>query len=136
MKKPWYYQGLRFTCTQCGNCCRGKGTVRVTVRDIRVLARRLNMTVKFFRKQYTRKLRNGTISLKEKKNDDCVFWHPTDGCRVYSDRPRQCRTWPFWKQNATSPKSWDTESKTCPGMNHGHLFSFKSITHTVRHDGT
>ncbi len=46
------------------------------------------------RRDYVRKDENGETVLKLKENGDCVFWD--DGCTIYPERPRQCRTFPFW----------------------------------------
>ena len=39
MTKPWYADGLRFACTQCGNCCTGEpGFVWVNDAEIAAIA--------------------------------------------------------------------------------------------------
>ena len=44
-------------------------------------------------------------SLVEFPNGDCVFFHgESRTCQVYPVRPRQCRTWPFWNSDLSSPK--------------------------------
>jgi Fe-S-cluster containining protein len=63
------------------------------------------------------------LSLKEKANFDCVFWE--GGCAVYSSRPLQCRTFPFWKNNLLSVRAW--KSLSCPGINRGELHSREAI---------
>ena len=38
-EQPWYAEGLKFTCTQCGNCCTGgPGFVWISREEIRRLA--------------------------------------------------------------------------------------------------
>lgn len=124
----WYKDGLRFECTMCGNCCSGfPGTVAVSDAEIAALARRLDLTEEEFCEGYTRQMPNGTVSLREKANYDCVFWAGEEGCMVYADRPRQCRNWPFWRKNVTDRKAWDSAAETCPGMNDGRLFSLDEI---------
>jgi len=49
------------------------------------------------------------------------------GCRVYSVRPAQCRTWPFWEGNLASPEAWEKSTRRCPGMNHGRHYSWQEI---------
>jgi hypothetical protein len=121
--EPWYAGGLRFTCTQCGNCCSGApGYVWATAEEIRGIARRLGLKVEQFMKRHVRRV-GGRFSLKEKRGGDCEFLHrQADGraiCSIYEDRPRQCRTWPFWKENLSSPEAWGEASLGCPGMNNG-----------------
>lgn len=132
----WYESGLRFSCTQCGNCCTGApGTVKVSSAEIGALAARLGLSKRAFRGTYTRRV-NGFTSLREKANHDCIFFNKRKGCTVYEDRPRQCRTWPFWRALVASPKRWEEEALNCPGMNQGDLHSVEMIELTILHDGT
>jgi len=65
------------------------------------------------------------LSLKEKSNKDCILWN--DGCIVYSVRPQQCITFPFWESIVFSADTWEIAAGSCPGMNSGELHSEKSI---------
>ncbi len=134
---PWYRDGLRFACTRCGNCCRGApGTVRVSDAEIEGLARLQGLSVAAFREAYTRALRGGEIALREHRNGDCVFWADGRGCTVYAERPRQCRTWPFWSAVVHSPERWREEARDCPGIDHGPLHDAETIRATAATDGT
>jgi Fe-S-cluster containining protein len=125
---PWYREGLRFTCTRCGDCCTGfTGTVEVSDAEISALATRLELAEDEFRRRYTRRMSAGFVSLREKPNNDCVFWAEGHGCLVYEDRPTQCRTWPFWRSNVESVASWDDAAKHCPGMGKGRLYAIDEI---------
>jgi len=133
----WYKGGLRFECLQCGGCCTGfSGTVRVSGEEIVTLAQRLDLPETEFRNNYTRLIRGRTISLIEKKNTDCIFFDEEQGCTVYVDRPRQCRTWPFWRSNVYSPERWKREAARCPGMNQGELYSSERIKQLGEDDGS
>lgn len=133
MAEPWYRAGLRFACTRCGNCCRGAGTVRVSDAEIATLARRLELADDEFRAMYTRRLRGGELSLRELRNRDCVFYdREARGCRVYGDRPGQCRSWPFWNAVVHSPERWAEEAQDCFGMNRGRLHGAEEIRRTLR----
>ncbi len=124
----WYRDGLCFTCTRCGNCCRGfPGTVRVDDAEIAALAARLELQVQEFRDRYTRVMPEGFVSLTEKPDYDCVFWDRDHGCLVYEQRPTQCRTWPFWRGNLVSPEAWEEQAQGCPGMNSGRLHGLDEI---------
>ncbi|MBW2038908.1 MAG: YkgJ family cysteine cluster protein [Deltaproteobacteria bacterium] len=134
--EPWYKNGLHFECMRCGNCCSGfSGTVRVTDEEIAALSQRLGFPEAEFRKQYTRPLRGGDISLIEKPNRDCIFFDNIHGCTVYTDRPRQCRTWPFWRSVVSSPKRWEKEAENCPGINRGPIYTPDFIKQMSEHDG-
>ena len=72
-EKPWYSEGLRFKCTECGQCCTGApGYAWVTDEEIKAIADYLKITVKDFGKRYLR-FAKGRYALVEKKNYDCIF---------------------------------------------------------------
>ncbi len=133
----WYKEGLRFGCLRCGGCCSGfSGTVRVSDHEISALARRFDLSEDEFRKNYTRSVGRGAISLIEKENKDCIFFDKEEGCTVYADRPRQCRTWPFWRSNIYSPERWKRGGERCPGMNRGMLHGADLIKEASEDDGS
>src|SRR5262245_12780335 len=126
--EPWYEDGLRFECTQCGNCCTGApGYVWVNAAEIAALAQLVNETVDAFEEKYTRKVGNRT-SLIEYSNGDCVFFdNKSRRCTVYDARPRQCRTWPFWNSNLKSSSAWAHTCQVCPGSGKGRLYTLDEI---------
>ncbi len=135
-RKVWFRDGVRFACTRCGNCCGGgPGFVWVNKEEIRNLAERLGLSERAFRKRFTMRTPKGGVSLREKANYDCIFYDPKSGCTVYEDRPRQCRTWPFWDKVMASPATWDIEAETCPGMNQGPRHEAKEILRVLEDDG-
>lgn len=125
---PWYKDGLKFKCSGCGDCCTGApGYVWVNKAEIEALARRIDVSVDDFIRDYTRKV-GIRYTLKEFGNGDCVFFdNRSRHCEVYEDRPRQCRTWPFWKSNLSSPKAWEQTCEECPGSGTGRLFTLEEI---------
>jgi uncharacterized protein len=127
-EKPWYHEGLRFKCTQCGNCCTGApGYVWVNQEEIAQLAAVVGEDVERFEKLYARKV-GIRKSLVEFPNGDCVFFDgETRRCTVYSARPRQCRTWPFWDSNLRSEADWEETCRVCPGSGHGKLHQIEQI---------
>jgi Fe-S-cluster containining protein len=130
LKEPWYADGLKFTCTGCGDCCTGApGYVWVNQQEIQALARRLGMTIEAFEKQYVRQVGvRRTLKELKSRNYDCIFLHAeTRRCTVYEDRPRQCRTWPFWDSNLKSPEAWQAACEACPGSGKGKLYAIDLI---------
>ena len=127
-KTPWYADGLRFECSQCGDCCTGApGFVWVTQPEIDALAQRTGMETAHFEDTYVRKI-GARRSLREFPNGDCVFFDTEKkGCIVYEARPIQCRTWPFWDSNLTSEKAWRETCKECPGSGTGTLYRLEEI---------
>ena len=151
----WYADGLRFTCSQCGNCCTGgPGFVWITKEEIVKLAAMLKLTPQETVERYCRKI-DGQFSLREKRGPggayDCIFLQEeettrrttrADGtdetivhtkriCSVYAARPLQCRTWPFWPEILSSKSVWDHAARKCHGMNVGRKFSLPQI-HAIR----
>lgn len=127
--------GLRFSCTQCGNCCSGpEGYIHFSNEERARLAERLGITPDEFMASYTKKTPFGP-SLKEKPSThglDCIFLdrETIPGraiCSVYEDRPTQCRTWPFWGSVVRSESSWRAASRTCPGIGKGTLVTVEEI---------
>lgn len=135
--EPWYRDGLRFECTRCGNCCGGKpGSVRVSDAEIDALALRTGLRPDEFRAVYTRRLRGGDVSLRERSDGTCTFYAAGRGCTVYAERPRQCRTWPFWRSVVHSPERWAEEARSCPGIGRGPLHAAGRIAGMLEDDGT
>ncbi len=127
--QPWYADGLRFQCTQCGNCCTGApGFVWVNKEEIEALAQLIGIRdVDEFERLYVRKI-GMRKSLVEFPNGDCVFFdNEKRTCTVYAARPRQCRTWPFWNSNLRSPQAWQETCQQCPGSGKGKLYSLEQI---------
>jgi Fe-S-cluster containining protein len=126
--QPWYQDGLRFKCTQCGNCCTGApGFVWVNQQEIAELARVIGVAVEEFERRYVRQV-GLRKSLVEFPNGDCVFFdNQKRNCTVYEARPRQCRTWPFWKSNVRTLEAWQATCEHCPGSGKGKLYSLEKI---------
>jgi len=134
---PWYAAGLRFECTQCGNCCTGgPGYVWISDAEIDRLARHLGLSQEDTIQQYCRPL-GERFSLREQRNAaglyDCIFlkevpWENAAGeqvqhscriCTIYPVRPLQCRTWPFWEGNLANEENWRRAGQRCPGIGRG-----------------
>ena len=129
-KLPWYHEGVRFKCRGCGNCCGGSpGITNITEDEINRAAPCLGMEPHEFKAVYTWQsgYKQDDISLREKKNYDCVFYKTETGCEIYDNRPEQCRTWPFWERVLDSSYTWEQEARNCPGMNSGNLYTAKDI---------
>jgi hypothetical protein len=125
---PWYQDGLRFQCTDCGDCCTGaSGYVWVNQAEVTAIADRLGLTLEKYESRYIRRV-GIRRSLVEYANGDCVFFDShSRKCTVYTDRPRQCRTWPFWKSNLNTPQSWGDTCVHCPGSGRGKLYQLAEI---------
>ena len=128
MKKMSFYSGgLKFSCTRCSSCCRyDSGFVYLSENDLQKLISALNINRNTFIKTYCRWVSdmngNEVLSLKEKSNNDCILWE-TSGCAVYSARPAQCISFPFWENILASKKNWELAASGCPGINSGKTYT-------------
>ena len=132
--EKWYRAGLSFECTQCGNCCSGDpGYVWATQEEIGRIAAFLGRSDGWLDRTHLRRV-GLRYSLTERPNGDCIFLKREGGktmCGIYSVRPLQCRTWPFWTENLATPDAWNHAHHKCPGMNHGTRYTFVQIE-TIR----
>lgn len=132
--EPWYRDGLKFKCTECGKCCTGKpGYVWVTEEEIEKIAQFLNIPLKKVMHTYIRQ-KNNRYALIEKpsQNHDCVFLKDRK-CQIYGVRPGQCRTFPWWIQNLKSPESWAEAAKECEGINNdAPLIGYEEIEKNLK----
>lgn len=126
--EKWYKDGLKFKCTGCGDCCTGvPGNVWVDDEEVESIAEFLDKPIGEIRLFHTRQTR-ARISLIDYPNGDCTFFDPkTRGCTIYSVRPKQCRTWPFWNSNLATEKDWKDTQKECPGCGQGDFIAFDEI---------
>jgi len=142
--KEWYAEGLRFGCTQCGNCCTGPtGFVWFTEEEGKALAKKLGKSEADFYSEFAHKI-DGAWSLNERKTKqgfDCIFLDRKSVpgkaiCGVYEARPTQCKTWPFWPENISTPQMWARVKKAtpCPGMGEGKLVPIEKIR--IQRDAT
>ena len=132
--QKWYHEGLRFKCTQCGNCCSGPpGYVWTTKEEIGRIAKFLGRTDGKLDAKHIRRV-SLRYSLTEKPNGDCIFLKHEGGkriCGIYDVRPLQCRTWPFWNDNLRSEAAWKAAGENCPGMGESDHYDLVQIE-TIR----
>jgi len=116
-EKPWYKNGLGFSCTGCGKCCTGgPGVVWLTEEEVEDIAEYLNMPLVQFTKKYIRII-GDRIALKELlPKYDCVFLKENK-CTIYPVRPKQCKSFPFWSTLLESEEAWNEAEKYCEGIN-------------------
>ena len=117
--KDYNYKFTPLACASCGGaCCTGEsGYIWIKYLEIVKMAEFLELTIEEFATMYLKKVKH-RYSLVEKKLDKdsyaCIFFDDNiKQCTVYSVRPLQCRTFPFWetfKGDITELK------KECPGI--------------------
>ena len=147
--------GVEFSCQMCGGCCRGfnEGEVYLYMEDILRLAQHLNLKGKSglreFAKRYLKTIDESfiwkglndeigktykykTLGFKFTGDDERCSFLVGNECTVHSNRPYQCRCFPFWHILVTSRKNYVNYSKKCPGLkdslaNKGKYYSAEQI---------
>jgi uncharacterized protein len=96
------------------------------------MAQHLLINVEYFMRKYIRRVGNRLALIELKKREyDCVFLHDRR-CLVYEVRPRQCRTFPWWKENLSNEHSWESVAGLCEGIGpQGKLVPFATIQRIV-----
>lgn len=131
--KPWYQNGLRFSCTRCGNCCRTHGDyahIYLADADVEAIAAELGLACGDFRRRYCAE-EDGWTTLKS-PGPACPFLGEDNRCNVYEVRPMQCRTWPFWDENLERRRWEGPVRATCPGIGTGRRHSAEEIEASAR----
>ena len=91
------------------------------------MAQRIGMDAAEFEQKFVKRV-GMRRSLTERPNGDCVLLdEKTRKCTAYQERPRQCKTWPFWGSNIRTPQAWQEASQACPGCNKGNLVPLQQI---------
>ncbi len=119
VKEGYNYRFRPSACEDCGGkCCTGEsGYIWAKYPEIEKMAEFLELNVEEFATIYLKKV-NHRYSLIEKKIEDdnyaCIFFdNNKKQCTIYSVRPRQCRTFPFWE---TFKKNSEEVKKECIGV--------------------
>ena len=121
---PWYDDGLKFSCTSCGKCCKVDGDVWLAPEEVEQIMAHLgyndinkDTAIDSFRKKYVRaevapsdgSQSQSWMSLKRKEGA-CIFLDQGGQCSIYDVRPVQCSTYPFWPSLMKNKKAWEDES--------------------------
>ena len=106
-------------CEECGGgCCTGEsGYIWTKYQEIEKISEFLELSIEDFATMYLRKVKH-KYSLIEKEiapnNFACIFFdEEKKRCSIYSVRPLQCRTFPFWTQFKNDE---DEVRKECIGI--------------------
>jgi Fe-S-cluster containining protein len=127
----FFAEGLQFSCTSCGNCCRiPGGKVTINPSEITNLAACLKLEPTEFINQICT-VKGERVQLNEQPDGACIFLRD-DQCTVYEARPLQCRTFPFWPENLKSIYRWKQLNSNCPGIDSGEWHSGSKIQELMR----
>lgn len=91
------------------------------------MAKALSLTPEDFKRKYTQRVGLRYSLIEKQPSKDCIFLHKNGKgqlvCKVYAERPLQCRTWPFWKENLRSRTAWRSAADACPGIDQGNWYA-------------
>jgi Fe-S-cluster containining protein len=131
MKKKFWHDGLYFKCHQCGNCCTfPNGVVYASKNEMLEISNFLSLSFDKFLENYT-VIDDEFIAIKSKEDGPCVFYE-NHACAVYSVRPTQCRTYPFWPEILKNESRWLNESTKCAGINKDSFHTKEEIAEELK----
>lgn len=102
-----------FTCTQCGDCCKGYGGTYLSSMDMASIAKYLGITADKFVTDYTNLSGNRRL-IRQGDNGYCIFWDQV--CTIHSVKPKMCRQWPYIRSILIDVGNWRAMAASCPGM--------------------
>lgn len=120
---------LRFECIQCGRCCSGGGDYHVFLSAVEAerIRKALQIGQAWFRRRYLRRLDSGELTVALREDGRCGFLDAQGRCRVYAQRPTQCRTYPFWPEVLRSRAAWRAEAARCEGIDRGAAVPLEKV---------
>ncbi len=133
--EEFWHAGLRFECQGSGKCCTSRGEygfVYITDVDLTRLASHLDMHRDDVVSEHCQRT-GGWLHLRDPQRD-CHFL-ADKRCGIYEGRPRQCRTWPFWRENLVDSRTWNREVlQSCAGAGKGRQHSRREILRIIDED--
>ncbi len=133
--QPFYLrQALRFSCTQCGQCCATAGDyyVYLTDEESERIRTHLQLSRNWFRRRYLQRLEDGEQVLASGPDERCIFLNADGKCRMYAVRPVQCRTYPFWPELVGTAAAWNREARRCEGISQGRVVARSTIRRSLQ----
>ena len=133
-KKWWEREEIRFECEEgCFKCCMKPGVVYFDKRDIKHAAEFLGVTAETLKEEY--KLSQDSVpgvwELDVPIGQGCPFLIE-EGCAIHPAKPKQCRSYPFWKENLSSRNFWELVGGFCPGIGKGPRVAVDKIKTYLR----
>lgn len=104
-------------CKICkGYCCRGDGYVFLNQNDIEGISLYLNLEKEQFLQTYTRVFYDKIVlaNIKVGGEYQCCFLDKDGLCEIYTKRPLQCKTFPFW--DSMKELSFEELNELCPAI--------------------
>lgn len=131
MTKWWETEPIRFECqADCFKCCMKPGVVNFDRGDIHNAAEYLEMKTSDFKKKFLKK-DFGVYEMELEEGQVCQFL-TMQGCNIHPAKPKQCHTYPFWKENLQSRNHWQLTAGFCPGIGQGPVIPVEEIKQRLK----
>ena len=127
MTKWWEKEPVRFECqSDCVKCCVKPGIVHFDREDIRNAADFLKTSPAEFKKTYLIRDEGERVLEGGEAGEPCTFL--TDqGYGIHEGKPKQCSSYPFWRENMDSKSMWRLVGGFCPGIDIGPMVPLEAI---------
>lgn len=102
-----------FSCTLCGDCCKGYGGTYLSNADIDAIANCLGISRNRLIADYTSPSGDRRV-IAQSQNGYCIFWDKL--CTIHGVKPKMCRQWPFIPSILVDVDNWRAMAASCPGM--------------------
>ena len=106
---------LSFDCLCCGHCCKGRGGIVVSFKDLKRLCGHLRMTGDEFESTWGERHGN-KLHIRAGADGACAFFKNGAGCAVHVAKPDICRAWPYFRGNLLDADSLELSKAFCPGI--------------------
>ena len=73
----------------------------------------------------------GIWELEVEEGQACPFLN-MQGCSIHPAKPKQCKTYPFWREHLTSGNMWKLVAGFCPGIGEGPKVPKEEISRQLR----
>ena len=111
---------FKFSCTACGNCCKGGGSVYFTENELEKIYDHLSLSGEAKNNFHNKLINRTSNGYYVHENDKaCYFLDKNNKCSIYNLRPLQCSTYPFWPSVFRNQKEFEVNMKDCPGLKKG-----------------
>ena len=128
MKKWWEKEPLRFECQpDCFKCCNKPGIVHFDRQDIRKAAAYLDVSIAEFKTTFLIRSDDGEWVLEVGENGTPCSFLTDKGCGIHKAKPKQCHSYPFWRENMDSKNMWELVGGFCPGIDIGPMVKIETI---------
>mgnify|MGYP003324120747 CR=1 FL=1 len=121
MPKWWEKEPLRFECQpDCFKCCMKPGIIYFDREDIRNAAEYLGISPSELKETFLTRDDGKWVMEVGADGTPCSFLTDT-GCGIHNGKPKQCQSYPFWRENMDSKSMWKLVGGFCPGIDVGPM---------------